>query len=242
MLRTVVVRLQRAARFLRVEHVALAGRLPSLLEARGIERPTEIVAGAMGTVFMVSRAVGQVAGRRRDWRQPTKVVIFGMGRLGRQLAAHLKSKGLIVWAIHGGKGAGEDASSEAKARLRACDIVVVLTATGSRFYPYMDMVGKEAVILDDTHPPMRKRPEHATVYRVVASLPGLRFIPRLPGFEATWVPGCLVEAIVRGRSAGDPHVCRQDTFDRLAEEIGFDVRLIPLERGRRCSPVWPPSG
>lgn len=241
MLRTVVAKLCAAARFLRVQHVALAGRLSSLLEARGIERPPEIVSGAMGTVFMLSRAIGRVTDWRSSWRQPVKVVIFGIGALGRQLAAHLESKGLIVWSIHGKKGAGQDALADAKAQLEACHVVVVLTATGSQFYPYMNMVGKDAVILDDTHPPMRRRPAHATAYRVVAGLPGLRFVPRLPGFAATWVPGCLVEAIVRGQSAEDLRLSRQDTFDRLAEEIGFDVRLIPLEGVGDRGSVGPPS-
>jgi len=239
-LETVVAKLSRAARFLRVRHVALAGRLPSLLEARGIERPPEIVSGAMGTVFMLSRAIARVADWRSSWGQPFRVVIFGMGALGGQLAAHLRSQGLIVWGIQGQKGAGQDALAEAKAQLEACHVVVVLTATGARFYRYMNMVGKDAVILDDTHPPMRVAPVHAAAYRVVAGLRGLRFIPRLPGFEATWVPGCLVEAIVRRQHAGDPRLSRQDGFDRLAEEIGFDVQLIPF--GREPASAWPQSG
>jgi hypothetical protein len=238
-LRLLVGRLRWAAPFLGIKHVALAGRLWSLLEARGIERPVEIVSGIMGTVFMLSRAVSRVAGPGRRDGQAVKAAIFGMGELGRRLVEHLRSLGYSVLSLRAKSDPDVKDLETAKAQLKDCKVVVVIASDGSRFHPYLHALEKDTVILDDTHPPMRRTPPQGHAYRVVASLPGLRFIPRLAGFDATWVPGCLIEGIVRSQGVFESGPRTQDDFDRLTHQTGSDVQLVPIRASGLARPTRP---
>ena len=68
-------------------------------------------------------------------------------------------------------------------------------------------------------PPQNKRP----FFKVAIGKEGIKFFPRLPGYVNSWIPGCVLEAVVE-ITARKPDMTQAE-FSRTAKELNFFAHL-----------------
>ncbi len=211
--------------------VALAGRLPSVLLQNGYEQlPSPIVVGDMGAVYTVVAATHQALDAAGlDFHGVKIGVLGGYGFLGSRVVSALRKAGGEVIAIDprirqiGGDGTR---STRDPTELANCDAVVVLTARGEQVETAVEYMKPGAIWVDDTHPQLPRRViaaierKDGKVIKATLTLDGARFWPRLPKWDATWLPGCCVEAMVVAAN-GHGKIRDQAGFDLAADRLGF---------------------
>ena len=166
---------------------------------------------------------------RHGLDRSARIVVFGAGLIGGALIERLQADGHNVAGIDKTpRHAGIHPLSEAGVVLGDADVVVLLTARGSDFAPYVSRLKDGAVILDDTHPAFPRArlaasggESSVTYYKATATRPGLRIVPALPGYGADWLPGCALEGIVLAEARIDGLPASQEEFDVAAERLGF---------------------
>ena len=101
----------------------------------------------------------------------------------------------------------------------------VQTPKGSDFVPYYSALKTGAIVIDDTHPKIRvlPPPKKQSFFKVAIGKDGIRFFPRLPGYANSWIPGCVLEAIVE-IATGKPDM-PQAEFSRAAKKLNLFARL-----------------
>jgi hypothetical protein len=232
----VVARLRRMEALSGARAIALAGQLPSVMRLRGITLHEPFVDGTRGTVFSIVDTIDQMMRLERMNKDAIQIVLIGVGYLGRRVLTQLQRSGFDVKGLDLRPDPRGDVWTGAKGieRLRHADVVVVMTGRGSDFNPYIEYLKPGAIVIDDTHPRITNIPDGVRTYKVAAELAGTRFVPRLPGYESTWVPGCGVEAMVAART-GTFEFIDQDVFNATARSLGFQARLI------ECRPPMAPA-
>lgn len=232
-LELILSRIQAARHSFGAERVALAGQLPSIILRQGLSHDPSIVKGVAGAVFIVTACL-QLILERHGFGNDARIVVFGAGLVGSALIGHLQAKGHNAVGIDKmPRGTAVFPANEAGSVLAKADVVVLLSARGSDFRPYVSSLKNGAVILDDTHPPFPrervsaargKQSESFTYYKAVATHSELRTVPSLPGFDADWLPGCALEGIVMAET-GVNRTATQAEFDAAAERLGFEGKL-----------------
>lgn len=105
------------------------------------------------------------------------------------------------------------------------NIVFVQTPKGSDIVPYYSDLKTGAIAIDDTHPKIRVLPpqKKQSFFKVAIGKDGIRFFPRLPGYMSSWIPGCVLEAIVE--IATGKTDMTQAEFSRAARKLEFFAHL-----------------
>jgi len=208
--------------------IALAGQLPGIFVRKGNRLARPFVTGDKGAVFCVMETLSQIIMKHGLDPSRLKIAIVGVGYVGGLLFNAFQDEGYNVAGIdivitrH-----GVALRQDSEVMLRTADIVIVLTPKGSDFLPYIPHLKNGAIIIDDTHPKIKweEQPEGMLFYKAAVGIGNSRFYPALPGFQANWIPGCAVEAIVAA-ATGDFCFKSQREFSRLAREIGFFAHMV----------------
>jgi len=206
--------------------IAIAGQVPGMLVRHGIQIERPFVRGNKGTVFCITETIERVMRKKSFMIGKFKIALLGVGYVGRVLMDFLEAKGHQVTGVDINiSRQGVKAQSDAPEILRSADMVVVLTPKGSDFVPYSPFVKRGAVVIDDTHPKIRQKLKGVEFYKVAVGMEGVKFYPRLPGYQSDWIPGCAVEAIVAANT-GEFNGCKQEIFNKEARELGFFAHLV----------------
>jgi hypothetical protein len=104
-------------------------------------------------------------------------------------------------------------------------VAIVLTGKGSDFFQYKQYLNQNCIIIDDTHPKIKKGFEKFVIYKVAVGIPGTKFFPRLPGYKSNWIPGCTAEAIIAS-ATGHFNKLPQNEFNQLAKSLGFFAHMV----------------
>ncbi len=219
-------RLEFVRKITRARSIALAGQAPGMVK-RVISLEPPFVEGVQGTVFCIVETLKEVSKKEKIY-ESSKIVVVGVGRIGKAVIDYLEDLGLNVVGIDVIRTKkGVVLAGQASEILSQADVVIVLTPKGSDFLPYVKHLKPSAIVIDDTHPKMKKRIPQ-TVYKVAVELPGANFYPRLPGYRKNWIPGCAVEAIVESANGG--RLETQNKFNLKASKLGFKALLIKNKR------------
>lgn len=230
--------------------VALAGRLPGFARRAGITLEAPFLTGLRGTTYAVVTALEQACFTHRLHPKETVVAIIGgAGHVGTYLTQHMgQFDDFVVVDIGTVKldGVPQHAMASHAAwtqtvhrevvrqfgeEIRHANIVVNLSRQGDDMMAYVPYLSPSTVVLDDTHPPMHAdvrravRSSGANLHKVVMQAAGLRMWPRLPDFSPTWVPGCMLEALVvlsAGRESVDG---TYEEFARAAATAGVVTEI-----------------
>jgi len=214
--------------------VALAGRFPGYVHRAHGKFLPPFVEGTTGTVFAMISAAKALA--RKKSMPPSVLniaVLGGAGVVGSQLVDYL---GQIFGSVIAFDPRYTDEKMSKRTlftsqpeRLCEADVAIVLTAEGDQVAKLAPYFTEGTVIADDTHPCMYKatRDEFTTrgcdLWKVTME-GDLLMIPRLPNFEPSDIPGCLVEAITVA-IAGWGALDTQHAFNEAAANIGFKTKL-----------------
>lgn len=212
--------------------VALAGRMPGVLKQKDcfslISPP--IVVGDKGTIYTILLSIKQITEALGICVSKITIGILGYGFIGSRLvnSLHCFCTNRIVVVDprikHERGDHNEVILSRDPAKLANCDLVVILTATGEQAEGAIQYLKPGVIVVDDTHPQLPHRLSSrierngGRVIKAVLGLDGVSFHPRLPNWEANWLPGCCIEGLV---SATKGFASSQLEFNQLAQEIRF---------------------
>ena len=221
-------RLKFIGRLLGTRVIACAGQIPSILHKHNIPIEAPFIDGRFGAAYSVISTVNRIYLQHDMQRHRNLLAIVGIGFLGKTVMENLQSSGYRVLGIdivptQDGIRIGEDAIDT----LTKSDAVLVLTPRGKDFVPYLQQLKPGAIVIDDTHPKLKRRIDDHPVYKVALEWPGFAFYPRLPGYKKQWIPGCMVEAIVKSIS-NQPLTDYKD-FSLRAEQAGIAVLIEPVK-------------
>lgn len=222
-------RLRFLGRLLGTEVIACAGQMPSIIHKHeiGIEPP--FIDGRLGSSYSVISTVTKIYEKYQIQKQRSLLVLVGIGFLGRSVMENLEISGYRVRGIDiVTTKSGIHLGDNALKTLSEADVVVVLTPRGQDFVPYLEHLKPGAIIIDDTHPKLRHGAERNPVYKVALEWPGFEFNPRLPGYKKQWIPGCMVEAIVKSR--GDRAHSSYGDFSQSARQAEIGVTVEQLKK------------
>lgn len=214
-------KMRQIANIFSIRKIAIAGRAPSIFMRHGFALGDPFVPGERGMVFCTIENLFLVAKKHNISLQNARIVVFGAGRVGVSIADFLLSKGYAVTIVRAQSvfdHENHDLPDDANDILQKADIVIVISAKGSDFHPYMECLKKGVIVIGETHPQISRSLTQGSLYRAGLYLDGLRFIPSLETYSATSIPGCVVEAIVNARYAD---ITSQDVFNDQARAIGF---------------------
>lgn len=229
---TIVRNVEKLAAAIGATSIALAGRLPGILTQGGRKNVLNppFVVGDKGAVFTIIRSVAKAIEAENLDCTTIHIGIVGYGFIGSRVANVLQES--IVEPI---RASDPRITVEKRTKvwlsanpeiLTDCNLVIVLAGKGEQFKDTVPYLKNGVIVVDDTHPQIpgdvcaEVRKRGGKVLKAVLVLPGMKFLPRLPKWEANWLPGCCVEAVVaamKGFSAN------QQEFDMRANEIGFDA-------------------
>ncbi len=220
--------LQKLAKKLSIKSVAIAGRGPSIFLRHGIELDGLFVPGAMGMVFCTVKSLEDIVKKHflSVSKSKLKICIFGAGRVGQTISDSLEDLSYNVTIVKINSVFDKNSNvgfKDSKTIISESDIIIVISAKGSDIYPYMKDMKDGAVVIDDTHPRMKKTFDRGFVYRASLSLPGANFLPSLPNYNSDSIPGCVVEAMVKS-SQGE--FDSQESFNQKANTIGFTTQIF----------------
>jgi hypothetical protein len=220
--------------------ISVAGEAPKFLrkhDNRARKRP--FCAGILGTTFCVLSTVEKVLNHHElDPGNLSLMVVGARGFIGGPVTEALERLGFhrIAKADLSAKDGCMD-PSEAKELIGSMDIVVVLTAKGAEFEPYVIGLTSGTIIIDDTHPKIRGKLRDTIIskgcffYKVAVWRQGTIFFPGLPGYGpvkdvpfSRW-PGCAVEGFVTSASGMVETFTSQEEFDREARRLGIIAAL-----------------
>ncbi len=214
-------RMTALARGFSAKRVAIAGRAPSIFLRHGILLDDPFVHGEKGMVFCTIETLYTVAQKHELSLERVNIAVFGAGRVGKSISNFLSGEGYSVKSIRSRNVFDENDSKLPDGIsdvLQTADIVIVISAKGSDFHPYMKYLKDNALVIGETHPPIQRPFRRGTVYRAALSLEGLQFVPSLETYSTTSVPGCVIEAIVVSQHG---EITDQALFNEKAREIGF---------------------
>ncbi len=225
--------IEKFALSIKAKKIALVGRLPKLLFKK---ENSLLVEGKTGTVFTILTTI-QTTMRKMDLLpSKTNIGVIGIGFIGKEVLANLKSMGFasVIGVdprfkenriLEDNIKKGRDFSL-----LNECDLVIILTPRGDDIKEIIPYLKKDIIVFDDTHPYIYKinierieKEKNGKVYKIVVSLEGMAIIPRFPGFESGWLPGCIVETIV---ASYNKIWSDQNQFNKIAHNIGFQALLV----------------
>ena len=221
----IIRRLRFIGKLLDVQVIACAGQIPGVIQKHEIPIEAPFIDGRLGSSYSVIETVIKAYEKHNFKKQQQFLVVVGIGFLGRAVIQDLQELGYRAQGIDIVRTeAGVNIGSQALHALSTADVVVVLTPRGQDFVPYLEHLRAGAIIIDDTHPKLKHRPEQNPLYKVVLAWPGFESIPRLPGYKKQWIPGCMVEAIVNSRNTGGAFSSYQE-FSSNARQAGIEVLL-----------------
>jgi hypothetical protein len=219
---TICARLEKICRLTGVKSVAIAGQVPGIIVRKGIELEKPFVKGLKGMVFSIMVALEEAINRREKSKGEVIISVIGAGFTGGYLISCLKNDGYnLVYGVDTKKQEKEEIYSPevGKQIVNRSDAVIVLTSKGSDFLQYEKYLREGTIVLDDTHPKIKKIPANVDFFKVAVGISDSAFYPRLPGYKPEWIPGCVVEAMVSA-STGE-YGLSQNEFNAKAKELGF---------------------
>jgi len=206
--------------------IAIAGQAPGMFSRHNLSLEKPFVRGNKGTVFCIMETVSEVMKKHNLEAGKFRIALIGVGYVGALLLSSLKEQGHnIVGVDIQINRKGIFLPQESRPFLKEAAMVIVLTPRGEDFAPYVPDLKMGAIVIDDTHPKITQRPIGVNFYKVAVGLNGTRFLPRLPGYRADWIPGCAVEAIYSA-ATGQFNGSSQGEFNQRARELGFFARLV----------------
>ena len=211
----VMKNLNKIATIVGAHTIGMAGQGPGIMTKHNIDTGEKFMYGTMGTIFSISQTI-DAAVKDNSFSKNAKVVVVGKSFI---------STGLVDFLNDHGYNASDINISEGPSFIEDADIVVVITLSGKLFYPFMPYLKDPSIVIDYTHPKMLKKPKDAYFYKVATGLDGVKFIPRLPGYKAEWIPGCCIESIVHAE-CGDTPLTDQKLFNETARSIGLKPLLV----------------
>lgn len=201
------------AKIIGANTIGMAGQGPGIMKKHNIQTGEKFMYGTMGTVFSISETL-IAAMEKNNVSKSAKIIIVGKSFISTGLASFLNTHGYKTSEIN---------ISDGVSHIKDADIVIVLTLSGKLFYPLIPHLKYQSILIDYTHPKMLKRPEKSYFYKVATGINRVKFIPKLPGYKANWIPGCCIESIVHA-TYGKSSFATQELFNKSAKELG----LIPL--------------
>ena len=72
---------------------------------------------------------------------------------------------------------------------------------------------------------MLKKPDKSYFYKVATGIDSVKFIPKLPGYKADWIPGCCIESIIHSEF-GNSSFSSQELFNKNAKNLGLRALLV----------------
>ncbi len=217
---------------LNTRSIALGGQLPGILIRNGVEITPPMLTGQYGTVFIIHLLVHHLLRQFSQSPEKCNVGILGVGYIGSGLACFFSKHYNHVAAVD--KRPSETGTwpenvtyTTNPSVLADCDMVVILTGRGDEAATAIGHMRQGVIVVDDAHPQLPEslinqivEEKKGTVYKAAVGLKGVRFIPRMPGFEPEWIPGCAIEAMVSARFGFDYH--SQSEFNQLALQLDFE--------------------
>ena len=229
--------LRNFATSIRVDKIAMAGRLPHLvLEDKSSN--SLFVKGKRGTIFAILENVREVMEKEGLSSSTTKIGVLGTGFIGMALLTQLQKSGFdtVIGVDPRLKQPriGEQVKIGSNPSLLSeCDLVVVLTPKGDDIKDAIPHLKEGVIVVDDTHPSISKtnllriKSRRGKTYKVALTLNGTKFVPSLAGYiNGKLLPGCVIEVLVLN---GSKHqIITQDEFNKGAREMEFRVSLLDL--------------
>ncbi len=211
----IINNLNKIAQIIGANTIGMAGQGPAIMQKHNIETGDKFMHGTMGTVFSISETI-TAALRKNNFPKNAKVVAVGKSFI---------SKGVVDFLNIHGYNACEINLSDGPLLIENADIVIVITLSGKLFYPFIPHLKDSSIVIDYTHPKMLKRPTNAYFYKVATGIDGVKFIPKLPGYKADWIPGCCIESIVHSEFGSAPF-SSQELFNKNAKSLGLRALLV----------------
>ncbi|MBM4305256.1 MAG: hypothetical protein FJ123_00835 [Deltaproteobacteria bacterium] len=222
----VMLRLEMLKGIVGAKSIAIAGQVPGMIFRHNLKLEKPFVKGDRGTVFSIMETVSAVMAKHCLKPGEFKIVLIGVGYVGSLLMSSLQQLGHDIVGIDIQVSRKEVFLwGESRTLLKEADLVIVLTPRGEDFAPYAADLKIGSIVIDDTHPKITKKPLGVNFYKVAVGLDGARFLPRLPGYKADWIPGCAVEAIYSA-ATGKFNVSSQAEFNQGAKKLGFFAHLV----------------
>ena len=219
-------RIQRIAKSFSIKKVALAGRAPTIFLRNNVLLDNPFVHGRMGMVFCTIETLYHIADKHNVLLKESNIVVFGAGDVGKSISNFLLSEGYTTKNVRSKtvfNYNNQQLPETVKDVLGVADIIVVISATGADFHPYMKYLKDNAIIVGETHPPIRRPFARGVICRAAVSLDGLEFVPPLYSYGDTSIPGCLLEAIMLSKHGS---ITDQKTFNQLARGAGFQAKVV----------------
>ena len=211
----IINNLNKIAKIIGSNTIGMAGQGPAIMQKHNIETGDKFMHGTMGTLFSISETI-HAAVKKNNFPKNTKIVIVGKSFISRGLVDFLNLHEYHAFEIN---------LSDGPLCIKNADIIIVLTLSGKLFYPFIPHIKDSSIVIDYTHPKMLKRPTNAYFYKVATSIDGVKFIPKLPGYKADWIPGCCIESIVHSEYGNTPFA-NQELFNRSAKNLGLEALLV----------------
>lgn len=216
-----------------VSSIALAGRLPTLFSTNGIPLEHPFVRGDRGAVFTITETYLHLL-EAKEISKDEPVGVVGLGYLGSRVARRLQELGCSTIVgydirIKDNTTRGSLTRTSNPEFLRTCKIVIVLTVKGEDAASSIPWFKEGVIVIDDTHPQIpshliRKiRGKGGEIYRSTLGVAGVHALPRLPGYDKLWLPGCVVEALILN---GELNGLTSTEFEQKGREMGLTPFLV----------------
>lgn len=220
--------------------IALAGRMPSIFTQKGYRSllSLPIVTGDKGTVYTLAFFIKQITETVGINVSKITIGILGYGFIGSRVVNFLLRSGTDRIIVVDPRIKQEHNKrdrvllSRYPTKLANCDLVIILTSTGEQVEGVINHLKHGVVILDDTYPQLPRRLSNliqkkgGKVIKAVLNLDDVVFWPRLPNWEANWLPGCVVEGLV---SANKGFANSQQEFNQFAQEMNFKALNVSIK-------------
>jgi hypothetical protein len=210
--------------------VAIASVGPKYFKKHCVSYEKPFVYGLKGRVFSAEETIDRSLKMQNTTTVPQinpNIAIVGVGEIGRAIIKRLKG---LSYNAHGinflrDKRGKVFFNEKGLSQLAKADIAFVQTPKGADFVPYYSVLKTGAIVIDDTHPKIRDLPpqKKQSFFKVAIGKEGIRFFPRLPGYVNSWIPGCVLEAIVE-IATGKPDMTQAE-FSRAAKKLNFFAHL-----------------
>ena len=215
--------------------VAIAGVGPKYFKKHCDSYEKPFVYGLKGRVYSAEETIDRILKMQNTSAAPQtapNIAIVGVGEIGEAIINRLQGLSYHAYGIHFLRDETGKVFFDKKglSQMAEADIVFVQTPKGSDFVPYYSDLKAGAIVIDDTHPKIRKLPPQnkQSFFKVAIGKEGTKFFPRLPGYVNSWIPGCVLEAIVE-ITTGKPDMTQAE-FSRAAKELNFFAHLASQSR------------
>lgn len=227
--------------FPQVKRIALAGRLPVLAHQAGVVLDGPFVEGTLGTRFLIADVAAQMRAMPGYQRETTIAILGGAGRIGgassqdllRQFSRVIAFDSRYANDMETPVGQSTLLRTSNPQRLKEARLFIALLPRGEDMRPLLPYLPAGALIADDTHPgipPALNRELSSRGVRTLKAVlqhPDFRLSPRMPSWDASQIPGCLVEALALHDAPPDqPPPENLDHFSDTARAMGFSGALV----------------